>query len=139
MCPSSSASPLRCLKAIEYEFGLRNSSDGTPSFSEIATNLNIPDPNLIQTKRKRTASIKESTYLLSNTPFRITSCRQGFINVFFFLFLDERNNRVRVTNCQSPLSPTQFFDLRRQRQLSDHPPLRPWRSKFSIFRARRSL
>ena len=32
----------------------------------------------------------------------------------FFLFLDERNNRLgktRVTNCQSPLSPTQFFNF----------------------------
>ena len=48
--------------------------------------------------------------------------RQGFLNVFFFLFLDERNNRVRVTNCQSPLSATQFFDLCIQRQLSDRPP-----------------
>ena len=38
---------------------------------------------------------------------------QGFINVFFFLFLDERNNRVRVTNCQSPLSSTQLLDLRK--------------------------
>ena len=47
---------------------------------------------------------------------------QGFINEFFFLFLDERNNWVRVTNCQSPLSPTKFFDLRRQRQPSDRPP-----------------
>ena len=28
------------------------------------------------------------------------------VDVFFFLFLDERNNQVRVTNCQSPLSPT---------------------------------
>ena len=46
---------------------------------------------------------------------------QGFIDVFFFLFLDERNNWVRVTNYQSPLSPIQFFDLRRQQQLSDHP------------------
>ena len=47
---------------------------------------------------------------------------QGFINVFFFFFLGERNNRVRVTNYQSPLSQTQFFDLRRQRQLSDRSP-----------------
>ena len=49
------------------------------------------------------------------------SWTQRFINVFFSLVLDERNNRAKVTNCQSPLSPTQVFDLRRQRQLSDRP------------------
>ena len=52
----------------------------------------------------------------------LNSAEQGFINVFFFLFLDEINNRVKVTKCQSPISPTQFFDLRKQRQLSDRPP-----------------
>ena len=38
---------------------------------------------------------------------------KGSLTSFFFLFLDERNNQVRVTNCQSPLSPTKFLDLRR--------------------------
>ena len=47
---------------------------------------------------------------------------QGFINVSFFCFLDERENRVRVTNCQSRLSPTQFLNLRRRRHLSSRPP-----------------
>ena len=40
------------------------------------------------------------------------------VTSFFFLFLDERNNRVRVTSCQSPLSPTQFLDLRRSDSLA---------------------
>ena len=48
----------------------------------------------------------------------INWCYQGFINIFFFFFLDEGNNRVRVINCQSPLSSTQFLDLRRSDSLA---------------------
>ena len=77
--------------------------------------------------------IHHLSFITSNSELNIY---QGFIDVFFFLFLDERQNRVRVTNCQSPLSPTKFFVMRRQRQLSDRPPAKPWRSKCSIFRAR---
>ena len=52
----------------------------------------------------------------------------------FFLFLDERNNRVRVTNCQPPLSPTQFLDLCRSDSLATA--RQAMEGQISIFRAR---
>ena len=80
-------------------------------------------------KRNFNINFRDIHKTLKNVEKHKNKCRlllikqcQGFVNVFFFLFLDERNNRVRVTNCQSPFSPRQFFDLRRQRQLSNRPP-----------------
>ena len=61
---------------------------------------------------------------------------QGFISVFFFFFLNERNNRVRVTYCQSLLSPTEFFDLRRSHSLAIARPTMEVLIFFFIFRAR---
>ena len=55
---------------------------------------------------------------------------------YFFLFLDERNNRVRVTNCQPPLSPTQFLDLCRCDSLATARQAMGMEGQISIFRAR---